>query len=261
MNNKPGALEDPVLCAEVNEKIQDYESKLQNIDSKIVLHSLAYLLAQDISFTRDNLDTYLTTLKDHLSFGNANIYMELVDALPARAIQKNVRLYLPFIREMAEYYSNFSKRMKNQEILRCLEKFADIRFTKPALYNSLLTDLGRNFNNYRIEDFARIFSAFAKLGLKQTDLFDKITLRLKRSYENSAPFMARIISDLFKVNYDSNLYREHVSELTMKLKFSTFQSLVWIRTVISLELENESEILEKLFGEIDLEKGFQARNN
>lgn len=260
INNKQGALENEELMEEAKQKIEEYEYKLTNIDSKVVLNSLAFLMAQDMVLIKDNFESYLNTLKEHLSFGNAVIYMELVDALPIDKIKKNVDIYVPFIRELADYYSNFSKRLKTLEILRCLEKFSKIRFTRPSLYNAILNDVGRNFNNFRMEDHSRVLGGFTKLGLKQTDLFDKITLKISNNFDNSIPFLGKLVSDFFRVNYDSNLYREHITDLCRRARFSIFNSLVLVRTVISLEMENEAEILEKLFEGIDIERGFKTQN-
>jgi hypothetical protein len=239
--------EQAALIAEAKIMIEDLEGKLQDVDAKIVLNSLAQLLSFPHDLIVHNKDLYLTAMKDQLSFGNTNLFMEIINSIPDPEVTKNRYFYVPFIRELSDYYANFSRRLRVTEICTCLDKFTRYKLPRSHVYNSILGDIARNFNVMRNEDFVKVTSSFARMNLKQTDLFDKILLKVSQNFGAFIPFWTSLVLNLFRVNYDSNLYKEKITGWCDYNRVSPAILIFMARTILAIEPENEEELLTKIF--------------
>ena len=239
--------EQAALIAEAKIMIEDLEGKLQDVDAKIVLNSLAQLLSFPHDLIVHNKDMYLTAMKDQLSFGNSNLFMEIINSIPDPEVTNNRYFYVPFIRELSDYYANFSRRLRVVEICTCLDKFTRFKLPRSHVYNSILGDIARNFNVMRNEDFVKVTTSFARMNLKQTDLFDKILLKVSQNFGAFIPFWTSLVLNLFRVNYDSNLYKEKITGWAEYNRVSPAILIFLARTILAIEPENEEELLTKIF--------------
>lgn len=242
--------EQEALVEEAKLMIEDLEGKLQDVDAKLVLNSLAQLLSFPHELISHNKDLYLTAMKDQLSFGNSNLYMEIINSIPESEMHKNRSFYVPFIRELSDYYANFSRRLRVVEICGCLEKFTKFKLPRSHVYNSILGDIARNFNVMRNEDFVKVTASFARMNLKQTDLFDKILTKVSQNFGAFMPFWVSLVINLFRVNYDSNLYKEKINEWVDYNRVGAPIQLFLVRTILAMEPENEEELLTKVFNNL-----------
>jgi len=114
------------------ERIEVLEAKLQDVDGKTVISTIAKLLSYPNSLLNHNRQFYLTSLKDQQSFGNSNLLMELLDSIPDKEFFANRKWYIIFVNEFSTLYINFSRRLNIEEICRCLDKFTKYSYVKPA---------------------------------------------------------------------------------------------------------------------------------
>lgn len=161
--------------------------------------------------------------------------MDLILSIPDKHQFEDPSFYQPFVREFANHYHNFSKRLKVDEICNCLHKFSKWRYPKSSLYNSILADIAYHFNTMRHEDHIRVIRSFANIQLKQTDLFDRVLLRVNRNMVSFTPYFNSLINHLYNVNYDSNLYRETIPTYIEKMRFNVHSRVLLIRTIMCIE--------------------------
>lgn len=240
------------LLEEANGKIVLLEGKLQTVDAKVVLNELSKIMSYPFSFIQHNQDLYLTALRDHISFGNTNNYLSVLYSIPESEVQNNRQFYFPFLRELGNYYSNFSKKMKVGDIAKCLDKFVKFRIKSIPLYNQILNDIARNFNSMRSQDHVRVVAAFSQMSLKQSDLFDRILLKISLDLKSFFPFLGSLLNNWFKVNYDSVLYKEKIDKWRGLTIRAEYVNLLLIKTILTLSLENEEEYLQDYFDKLEI---------
>lgn len=84
----------------------------------------------------------------------------------AAEVNNNFSFYYPFMKELAQNYSKFNKRMKFDEVCDTLKIFAMVGLKSPTLYNQILADIGRVFHLMRATDVTNVLESFSKLKMK-----------------------------------------------------------------------------------------------
>lgn len=182
------------------------------------------------TYLEERKDDYLKLLKDHLGFSTSKQYLQILTAFDVAEVTQSFGFYYPFLKELAQSYTKFSKRMKFDEVCDTLKIFAIVGLKSPTLYNQILTDIGRIFHLLRATDITNVLESFAKLKMKQvsdpgkigpnfkSDLFDKITLKIQQDSVSFSGKQRQILEYFFSVGYDSDLIKEKFEKIFLGKK-------------------------------------------
>lgn len=191
------------IVAEVNDKLEVLHKSLNDTNARHVLSTLSLILAFPPQFLSGQKDLYVKALKEFTSFGNHQTYLGIILSLPADKVRNNFEFYNHILKELINNYTNYNKRLSPSDIIKILKKFSDCNSRSSTMYNYILADLGRVFNFLKPEDHAEIVTSFSRIGIKQSDLFDKIVAKIVahlNQYYNSLP---QIFAAFFKIGYDT----------------------------------------------------------
>jgi hypothetical protein len=61
--------------------LDHYLVEMTSLESKLVLNTLVKIFAIPNAFLAESSEEYLKALKEHISFGNANLYIEILDSI------------------------------------------------------------------------------------------------------------------------------------------------------------------------------------
>ena len=256
----PSILEKEETVNEINEKLELLQKNLSETGARTVLSALALSLTFPPQFLEPNKELYVKAAKSFISFGNAQLYLNLINSIPPQYVRKNYEFYLPIIRELITNYNSFNKRMNGSDINTVITKFSSFNTRNPTIYNYILYDIGRVFNNLRSDELVNVVNAFSKVHIKQTDLFDKILVKVGNNPGNFARNFRNLVQSLYAVGFNSQQAKITIPEVFNKLRISHSATVLFYLSYIPiLNLENEAEIIETLIPKVTGNPNFPKR--
>lgn len=127
------------------------------------------------------------------------------------------------------------------------------------LFNPLspisLKNIGKNFNQARIEDLVSILRDFSYVGMKQVDLFDKIVQRvLEKSASTVRVYFNDIMNALYQIGFDSEfIKKEFQNILTTIGVLNSNQYRVFVAAlnfIPVLDIKDEHILIESLVNKL-----------
>ena len=131
----------------------------------------------------------------------------------------------------------------------------------------LLKNIGKNFNQARIEDLVSILRDFSYVGMKQVDLFDKIVQRvLEKSPSTVRVYFNDIMNALYQIGFDSEfIKKEFQNILTTIGVLNSNQYRVFVASlnyIPVLEIKDEHILIESLVNKLIVNiKNPEAKGN
>jgi len=231
------------LTEEAQEKIDLLQKQLTETNSRTVLTSLAAILAFPPQFWKNKREYLTKVMKEFIGIGNAQLYIELLNALPSRSVKFEQDLYIPFLKEFTSNYSHFKKKFSTSDIVTILERMTDFNYKNIVIYNLLLGDIGKHFGFFRREEYFDMITAFTKIGIKQGDLFDKILAKVDSQPKGYSNNLRYILLNLFKVGHNSQQAKAIIPRLfTKRSPTKTQEILPFLVYLPVLELHPKEEL-------------------
>jgi hypothetical protein len=240
-------------AADVNKKLETLHQGLNETGARTVLVTLASILSFPPEYLEANKDLYVKSIKSFLNFGNQPLYSNILNAIKPSYVQHHYDFYAPIIRELIVNYNNFNRRMSPPEIVRTLKQFAEFNTRNPTIYNHILADIGRIFNGLKNDELADVVSSFARIKVKQTDLFDKILSKIANHPHSFSGSIKEICSGFYRVGFNSPQAKACIGDIIEKI--SNPSNALEIAYYLSiLNVENEAELFEKLLTQLKADK-------
>jgi hypothetical protein len=241
------------IRADVNKKLETLHQGLNETGARTVLVTLASILSFPPEFLESNKDLYIKSIKSFLNFGNQSLYSNILNAIRPAYAQRNYDFYAPIIRELIVNYNNFNRRMSPPEIVRTLSQFSEFNTKNPTIYNHILADIGRIFNTLRNDELAEVVASFARIRVKQTDLFDKILSKIANHPHSFTGSVKEIAGGFYRVGFNSPQAKAVIAEIIDKI--SNPANVLELAYYLSiLNVENEAQLFEKLLSQVNAEK-------
>eukprot|EP01017_Pseudomicrothorax_dubius_P007284 TRINITY_DN1223_c0_g1_i10.p1 TRINITY_DN1223_c0_g1~~TRINITY_DN1223_c0_g1_i10.p1 ORF type:complete len:389 (-),score=139.10 TRINITY_DN1223_c0_g1_i10:97-1227(-) len=160
---------------------------------------------------------------------------------------QDLDFFVPFVKEITNHYQHYNKRFSIADVMTILRKVTSIRLRSPFVYNQILGDIGRLFNSIRMDERQDIIEAFVRIRIKQTDLFDKLLVKVFQEVQQRRGKLLSLIRALYQIGYDSEEVKRAVPQLLERLDSRrSFELLEVLRFVPILQLSNEAELLSRL---------------
>eukprot|EP00331_Platyophrya_macrostoma_P014791 CAMPEP_0176466898 /NCGR_PEP_ID=MMETSP0127-20121128/38162_1 /TAXON_ID=938130 /ORGANISM="Platyophrya macrostoma, Strain WH" /LENGTH=1169 /DNA_ID=CAMNT_0017860145 /DNA_START=43 /DNA_END=3552 /DNA_ORIENTATION=+ len=247
VRKNPKAATEEAIQRDLKEVFSTLESKLQEGNGKAALPALASLLSFPSEYVSENKDTLFKALKEYIGFGNSQDYLRIVNAFSWEFVKNNFSLYSQFFRELSKNYSLFNKRFQSTDVLSILEKFSSLGYRNISIYNSIIADLGSGFNYLRPDEQARALLAFARVGIRHEEIFERILLKMFNSSQNYRENMRTILDSAFRVGLDTQNVKDAITKFVENSKGERQDNTAaLIQYLAILELGNEKEIFENL---------------
>jgi len=106
----------------------------------------------------------------------------LLESLKVSYVRNNFEFYSPIIKELVTKYSNglngdksggFTRRTNFSTTVKILDHFTKLQIKNPTIYNSVLAEIGNNFNNMNQEDRISCLRSFTRVKIRQPDFLLK----------------------------------------------------------------------------------------
>lgn len=256
--------ENKATIKDANEKIEVLMKQLSETNAKTVLSALAAILAFPPQYWKQHKDYIYKITKEFIGLGFPEFYLDLISSLPPKYVKKNIDLYLPILKEITTHYEGFRKKLSIAQVLKILKRFSNFNYRNPAIFNLILTDIARFFNNMRNEDLFEVVNAFAMRHIKQVDLFDRILGKVIHYPFGFAPNLKFLILSFFRVGFDSQMAKNNILQIFAKLqptKVTDILAFICYVPVVNLPREAEAKFLEENIKSIKVqERPFAIKN-
>ena len=247
-NCTPEELEKEEIIKEVNEKLALLKKKLLEPNAKTVLNSLATILSFPTTFLLADKDLYHKSLKDYIGFGNHHHYLKIIYSLQLKNIRGYYDFYNPLLKEIINNYNSYNRKFIPSDIVDLLVKFSQLNIKNFPLYHYILADVAKSFNTSRNEDKIEIIRSLAFIGIKQTDLFEKMIEKVTKSPHLFYYSVSDLLDSLFKVGFENEDFKDNYFEFVEKFRitsFKTIQSFLLYLPILKLSFGQEKEFIEK----------------
>ncbi len=244
----PKEFENKAIIDETNEKLTMLELQLTETNARAVLNALAAILAYPPHFWKDKKDYLTKVLKEFIEIGTVQTYLEVLNSLPAKFVRNDSDLYNPILKELTNSFTQFKKKFSTSDIVNVLERMAEFSYKNAQIYNLLFVEIAKHFNGFKKEEYFDIISAFTKMNIRQSDLYDKILTKVESfpfGFINNLKF---ILLNLIKVGHSSKETSDIILKIFNKLNPTRTQDILpFICYVPILQLPHQAAIdfLEK----------------
>jgi hypothetical protein len=263
LKSEEGAIPEEEITKEVTTRLDQLKQSLTETNAKNVLQNLTTILTFPTKYLIPDKDLYLKSFKDYIGFGNVQIYTSIFSQLQKKYVRNNFGFYSPFFRELINNYNSYNKKMNASDLTLILRKASDFNIRNPSIYNYILADIGKMFNAVRNEDKIDIIESFARVGIKQPDLFDKVITRASEIPQQFSGLIAQLFTALYKVGYESEYLKQNFTEFLEKFRHVNATALgngILYASILGMTPEQEKTLLEK-YVPIYLEKQAVSSRN
>lgn len=222
---------------------------LSETSPKVVISALTSIIAFPPSFLESNKEYLVKTTKEFIGLGTSSLYLELLSAVPVSYFRKHLDFYVPFLKELANHYDSFKKRMSVHEIIKTLKRFTDFNYKSPELYKSIVADISKHIHYLKNEEYSMVVTAFAKMSQNRPELFDKIVAKIVSDPYSFSMYLKGFILNFFRVGYNSHFAKTNIpnifSNLGSSLTSDSRVAFFCYIPLLNLSPEAELELLER----------------
>lgn len=222
-SNKASAEQKELATKIADKYVEKLDKESQEIESRNAIRLVSEYLQLPISYLQEKHDKKVfSLLKDNIEQTSIRTYLETLNTFPKRIAKTNFEFYFPFLKELASHYPNIGKSLRAFQLIEIMDFFSSSNLRSPALYNAILEDIFKVFNQLRTNDLVTLIESLGKLQFKQLDVLDRALAQIKDEglQKLSRTELEILLKSFFRLGYDTQLVKESLGEI-LKLRQMT----------------------------------------